>query len=39
VADKGKPHLRAENPRYPKLIPAGELVIQGVMVALIRKRK
>jgi repressor LexA len=39
VADKGKPHLRAENPKYPKLFPAGELVIQGVMVALIRKRK
>jgi repressor LexA len=39
VADKGKPFLRAENPRYPKLFPAGELVIQGVMVALIRKRK
>jgi repressor LexA len=39
VADKSKPYLRAENPRYPKLIPAGELVIQGVMVALIRKRK
>src|ERR1022692_4879734 len=39
IADKGKPHLRAENPRYPKLIPAGELVIQGVVVALIRKRK
>jgi repressor LexA len=39
VADKSKPYLRAENPRYPKLIPAGELVIQGEMVALIRKRK
>jgi repressor LexA len=39
VADKGKPHLRAENPKYPRLIPAGELVIQGVMVALIRKCK
>jgi repressor LexA len=39
VADKGKPHLRAENPKYPKFFPAGELVIQGVMVALIRKRK
>jgi repressor LexA len=39
VADKGKPHLRAENPKYPRLIPAGELVIQGVMVALIRRRK
>lgn len=39
VADKSKPYLKAENPRFPKLIPAGELVIQGVMVALIRKRK
>jgi repressor LexA len=39
VMERGKPHLRAENPRYPKLIPATELVIQGVMVALIRKRK
>ena len=39
VADKSKPYLRAENPRYPKLIPANELVIQGVMIALIRKRK
>lgn len=39
VLERGKPCLRAENPRYPKLIPAGELVIQGVMVALIRKRK
>jgi repressor LexA len=38
VTDHGKPYLRAENPRYPKLIPAGELVIQGVMVGLIRKR-
>jgi len=39
VANNGKPHLRAENPKYPKLFPAGELVIQGVMVALIRKRR
>jgi repressor LexA len=39
VIDKGKPFLRAENPRYPNLVPAQELVIQGVMVALIRKRK
>jgi repressor LexA len=37
VIEKGKPYLRAENPRYPKLIPAAELVIQGVMVALIRR--
>jgi repressor LexA len=39
VMDRGKPYLRAENPRYSKLIPATELVIQGVMVGLIRKRK
>ncbi len=39
LVEKGRPCLRAENPRYPKLIPAEELVIQGVMVALIRKRK
>ncbi len=36
---RGKPYLRAENPRYPNLIPQEELQIQGVMVALIRKRK
>ena len=36
---RGKPFLRAENPNYPDLIPANELVIQGVMVALIRKVK
>jgi repressor LexA len=35
---RGKPHLRAENPKYPDLIPQEELQIQGVMVALIRKR-
>jgi repressor LexA len=39
IQEKGKPFLRAENPKYPRLIPAHELVIQGVMVALIRKRK
>lgn len=32
----GQPYLHAENPRYPDLIPAQELVIQGVMVALLR---
>lgn len=35
---KGKRFLKAENPAYPDLIPAEELVTQGVMVALIRKR-
>ena len=38
VIEKGKPSLRAENPRYPALIPVPELAIQGVMVALIRRR-
>jgi repressor LexA len=37
--ENGRPFLRAENPLFPKLFPAGELVIQGVMIALIRKRK
>jgi len=32
----GKPYLKAENPKYPDLIPARELVIQGVMVGLVR---
>jgi repressor LexA len=39
VTERNQPFLRAENPRYPKMFPASELVIQGVMVALIRKRK
>jgi repressor LexA len=34
----GRPFLRAENPDYPDLIPARELVIQGVFRALIRTR-
>lgn len=37
VVDRGQPFLRAENPAYPDLIPAQELLIQGVMVALLRK--
>jgi repressor LexA len=39
LLQKGKPYLRAENPRYPNLLPQEELQIQGVMVALVRKRK
>ena len=39
VTERGKPYLKAENPKYPKLIPATELVIQGVLVSLVRKRK
>ena len=38
VMQRSKPYLRAENPRYPDLIPQEELQIQGVMVALVRKR-
>lgn len=37
LVNRGKPFLKAENPRYPNLIPAAELVIQGVMIALVRK--
>lgn len=36
IVDKTRPFLRAENPDYPDLIPAAELVIQGVMVGLMR---
>jgi len=37
VVKRGKPFLHAENPDYPDLIPARELVVQGVLVALIRQ--
>lgn len=36
LVEKGQPFLRAENPEYPDLIPARELIIQGVLVALLR---
>jgi repressor LexA len=39
VVDRGRPYLKAENPRYPNLIPARELKIQGVMVSLVRKHE
>jgi len=39
VVDHGRPYLKAENPRYPNLIPARELKIQGVMVSLVRKHQ
>ena len=32
-----RPYLKAENPAYPELIPINELVVQGVMVALVRR--
>ncbi|HUG10405.1 MAG TPA: transcriptional repressor LexA [Opitutaceae bacterium] len=37
VVNRGKPYLKAENPAYPDLLPARELVIQGVMVGLVRR--
>ena len=39
VVERGRPYLKAENVRYPDLIPARELKIQGVMVSLIRKQE
>jgi len=36
VVDNGRPYLHAENENYPDLVPAHELVIQGVLVALLR---
>ena len=39
VMKNGKPHLKAENPKYPNLIPVQELTIQGVFKALIRQAK
>ena len=37
MIENGKPFLRAENPSYPDLHPVHELLIQGVLVALVRK--
>jgi repressor LexA len=36
VMDRRKPFLKAENTNYPDLIPARELLVQGVMVGLVR---
>jgi repressor LexA len=36
LVQRCRPFLRAENPAYPDLLPASELVIQGVMVGLLR---
>ncbi|MBI5800624.1 MAG: repressor LexA [Verrucomicrobia bacterium] len=35
----GKPYLKAENPNYPDLLPAHELVIQGVLKLVIRRAR
>ncbi|MDB6129548.1 MAG: transcriptional repressor, LexA family [Verrucomicrobiales bacterium] len=39
ILKNGKPFLKAENPKYPDLIPSEELVIQGVFRSLIRRAK
>jgi repressor LexA len=39
VVDHGRPYLKAENSRFPNLIPARELKIQGVMISLVRKHQ
>lgn len=37
LVERGKPFLRAENADFPDLIPAQELIIQGVLIALMRQ--
>jgi len=37
VQQRGKYYLRAENPKYPDLMPMAELSVQGVLVATVRK--
>jgi len=39
VVKGSKTYLKAENPKYPDLLPAQELMIQGVFKALIRRVK
>ncbi len=36
LLQRGRAFLRAENPRYPDLLPTTDLTIQGVMVGLLR---
>ena len=37
IEGKGKPYLKAENPKYANVVPARELVIQGVGLAVFRR--
>jgi repressor LexA len=39
LVKNGKPFLKSENPKYPDLLPAEELLVQGVLRVLIRKAK
>lgn len=36
IMENGRPFLHAENANFPDIIPARELVVQGVMVGLLR---
>ena len=37
VVNRGTAFLKAENPKFPDPIPVTELLVQGVMVALVRR--
>jgi repressor LexA len=37
IGKGGHPFLKAENPLFPDLIPAAELLVQGVMITLVRQ--
>ena len=37
LVQRGKPYLKAENPNYSRLVPAHDLVLQGVLVLLLRQ--
>jgi repressor LexA len=37
IHQAGRPYLKAENKNFPDIIPARELIIQGVMVGLVRQ--
>jgi repressor LexA len=39
VVERGRAFLKAENPRYPQLIPQGELMIQGVLRMVLREAR
>jgi repressor LexA len=39
VQKGGKTYLKAENPKYPAIVPVEELMIQGVVKAVIRRAK
>jgi len=38
VVQRNKVYLKAENPKYPDLVPQDELQIQGVLISVVRRR-